>query len=132
MMGADTTPNSDLVSINTAKNRIYLRFRGSLTKSQAEDLREAYRRAIAEIGSGYTAVSIFEDFMPGTPEVQEVISSMIRMADEGGCRAASRVAQGSVFGQMQLGRLQREVQVAYPVRDCETVDEADAYLDELS
>ncbi len=128
-MAADTAHDIDLVTVNMAKKRVYLRFRGSLTKAQAENLREAYRSAIAEVGSGYTAVSIFEDFMPGTAEVQEIISSMILMADEGGCRAAARVGQGGVFGQMQLGRLQREVQAGYSVHDCETLPEADTYLD---
>jgi len=108
---------------------VYLHFRGSLTKTGAEELREAYRGAIAQVGPGYTAVSIFEDFVPGTSEIQEIISSMIRMADDGGCRLAARVAQGSVFGQLQLGRLQREVQARYSVHDCETLAEADAYLD---
>ena len=128
-MAADQAQNVDLVTVNMAKKRVYLRFRGSLTKAQAENLREAYRSAIAQVGSGYTAVSIFEDFMPGTAEVQEIISSMILMADEGGCRAAARVGQGGVFGQMQLGRLQREVQAGYSVHDCETLPEADTYLD---
>ena len=128
-MAADQAQNVDLVTVNMAKKRVYLRFRGSLTKAQAENLREAYRSAIAQVGSGYTAVSIFEDFMPGTAEVQEIISSMILMADEGGCRAAARVGQGGVFGQMQLGRLQREVQAGYSVHDCETLAEADTYLD---
>jgi len=128
-MAADTAHDIDLVTVNMAKKRVYLRFRGSLTKAQAENLREAYRSAIAQVGSGYTAVSIFEDFMPGTAEVQEIISSMILMADEGGCRAAARVGQGGVFGQMQLGRLQREVQAGYSVHDCETLAEADTYLD---
>jgi len=128
-MAADTAQDIDLVTVNMAKKRVYLRFRGSLTKAQAENLREAYRSAIAQVGSGYTAVSIFEDFMPGTAEVQEIISSMILMADEGGCRAAARVGQGGVFGQMQLGRLQREVEAGYSVHDCETLAEADTYLD---
>ena len=128
-MAADTAHDIDLVTVNMAKKRVYLRFRGSLTRTQAENLREAYRSAIAQVGSGYTAVSIFEDFMPGTAEVQEIISSMILMADEGGCRAAARVGQGGVFGQMQLGRLQREVQAGYSVHDCETLAEADTYLD---
>jgi hypothetical protein len=123
------THASDLVTINLEKQRVYLHFRGALTEDGAKQLREAYREAIAEVGPGYTAVSIFEDFVPGSTEVQEVISSMIRMADAGGCRLAARVAQGSVFGQLQLGRLQRQVQAGYPVHDCETVAEADAFLD---
>jgi hypothetical protein len=129
-MGIDAPHTSDLVTVNMAKKRVYLRFKGSLTKAQAEDLREAYRRAITQVGPGYSAVSIFEEFMPGTPEVQEVISSMIQMANDGGCRAAVRVGQGSVFGQLQLGRLQREAQVDYSVHDCETLAEAEAILDE--
>jgi len=128
-MGNDTTQSTDLVTVNIAKKRVYLHFRGSLTQAQAEDLREAYRRAIDQVGPGYTAVSIFEGFMPGTADVQEVISSMIQLADQGGCRAAARVGQGGVFGQMQLGRLQREVQAGYSVHDCETLAEADIYLD---
>ena len=128
-MAADTTRTSDLVTVNMLKRRVYLRFRGSLTRAQAENLREAYRKAIAQVGPGYTAVSIFEDFMPGTPAVQEVIASMIKMAHDGGCRAAARVGQGGVFGQMQLGRLQREVNAAYPVHDCATLAEADTFLD---
>jgi len=131
-MGADTTRTSDLVTVNEVKKRVYLRFRGSLSKAQAENLREAYRGAIAKVGPGYTAVSIFENFMPGTPEVQVIIASMIKMAGDGGCRAAARVGQGGVFGQMQLGRLQREAKVGYPVHDCETVADADAYLDSLT
>jgi hypothetical protein len=130
-MVTEATRETDPVTVDPAKKRVYLPFRGFLTKAQAESLREAYRAAISQVGPGYTAVGIFEDFMPGTSEVQEVISSMIRMAAEGGCRAAARVAQGSVFGQMQPGRLQREVDVGYPVHDCETLAEAEAHLDEM-
>lgn len=129
-MGANGIQTTDLVTVNLEKKRVYLRFRGSLTEAAAKELREAYREAIAQVGPGYTAVSIFEDFVPATVEIQDIISSMIRMADEGGCRLAARVAQGSVFGQLQLGRLQREVQAGYRVHDCETVAEADAFLDE--
>ena len=128
-MGVDAPHTSNLVTVNMAKKRVYLRFKGSLTKAQAEDLREAYRRAITQVGPGYSAVSIFEEFMPGTPEVQEVISSMIQMASNSGCLKAARVSHGNVLGQMQLGRLQRSVEAAYPVRDCTTIEEADAYLD---
>jgi hypothetical protein len=128
-MVVETTHATDLVTVNMAKKRVYLHFRGSLSTVQAENLREAYQKAIGQVGPGYTAVSIFEEFMPGTPAVQEVIASMIKMANAGGCRAAARVGQGGVFGQMQLGRLQREVKVGYPVHDCATLAEADAYLD---
>jgi len=128
-MGAESTSVTELVTVDTPKKRVYLHFRGFMTNEQAVSLREAYRQAIRQVGPGYTAVSIFEEFMPGKEDVQAVIASMIQMADEGGCRAAARVAQGSVFGQMQLGRLQRQVQAAYPIHDCETVTEADTYLD---
>ena len=129
-MDADANAAVDLVTVNLDKKRVYLHFRGSLTRAQAEELQEGYRKAIAEVGPGYTAVSIFEEFVPGTAEVQEVISSMIKMANDGGCRAVARVAEGSVFGQLQLGRLQREVQADFPVHNCETLAEAETYLDE--
>ena len=121
--------SDELATVDPTKQRIYLHFRGFLSVDQANTLKEAYRAAIARVGAGYTVVTIFEDFMPGTPEVQDVISSMILMASEAGCTKAARVSQGNVLGQMQLGRLQKAVQAAYPVKDCSTIDEADAYLD---
>lgn len=128
-MVASTNGRIDLVTVNPAKRRVYLYFRGFLKRDDAEALREAYREAIAQVGPGYTAVSIFEDFMPGTAEIQQIISEMIKMANDSGCSAAARVAQGNVFGQMQLGRLQKAVQASYPVQDCETLEEAETYLD---
>jgi hypothetical protein len=96
---------------------------------QAEILREEFRGAISRVGPGSTVVSIVEDFIPATADVQAIISSMIQIADAGGCRAASRVCQEGVFGQMQLGPLQCEIEASFPVHDCETLAEADSYLD---
>lgn len=128
-METETTQASRLVTVNLEKKRIYLNFRGLLTRETAQELRDAYAGAIAQTGPGFTVVSLFTGFVPGKAEVQDIISSMIRMADEGGCRMAVRVAQGSVFGQLQLGRLHREIQAGYDVYECETLAEADAYLD---
>ena len=128
-MDANETDSTDLVTVNLEKKRVYLHFRGALTEAGAKELRKAYREAITQVGPGFTAVSIFDNFVPGAADVQAIISSMIRLANDGGCRLAVRVAQGSVFGQLQLGRLQREVQAGYPVHDCETLAEADTYLD---
>jgi len=132
IMDIESTGPAEQVTVDVEKNRIYLYFRGSLSLAQAEALHDAYREAIAKVGRSFTAVSIFEDFIPGTPEVQEVIARMIRMANSNGCRSAARVSQSSVFGQLQLGRLQREVKADYPVKDCQTLAEADLYLDGLA
>jgi hypothetical protein len=123
---------TDPVSVDITKKRVYLWFRGFLSVTEAQRLHEGYRRAIDRVGRGYTAVSIFENYIPGKEDVQEVISKMILMANDSGCRSAARVAEGSVFGQLQLGRLQREVKAEYPVKDCKTLAEAEAYLDSLS
>jgi hypothetical protein len=128
-MNSESTQAHDLVTVDLEKKRIYLHFRGTLTRATAKELRDAYAEAIAQTGPGFDAVSIFVDFVPGPTDVQEIISSMIRLADEGGCRVAVRVARGSVFGQLQLGRLHREVRAGYDVHDCETLAEAEAYLD---
>ena len=119
----------EIATVDVDKKRIYLRFIGFLSLEQAQDLKAAYREAINKVGRDYTVVTIFENFTPATDEVQEIISSMIQMASNAGCRKAARVSQGNVLGQMQLGRLQRSVEAAYPVRDCTTIEEADAFLD---
>jgi len=130
---ADRLPGStEPVSTDLSKKRIYLTFRGSLTVADAQQLHDAYSRAISEVGRGYTAVSIFDGFVPGAADVQAIISKMIRMAGDNGCRAAARVGQGSVFGPLQLGRLQREVAATYPVKDFQTLAEAEDYLDALA
>jgi len=123
---------TDLVSVDTDNNRVFLTFKGFLSVADAEHLYDAYRSAIARVGRGYTAVSIFEDFVPGTEDVQAIISKMIKMANDNGCLAAARVAEGSIFGPLQLGRLQREVMADYPVKDFKNLKEANAYLDGLA
>lgn len=119
----------ELATVDLEKKRIYLRFIGFLSAQEASELKEAYRAAIAKVGRDFTVVTIFENFTPGTAEVQETISSMILMASNAGCRKAARVSKGHVLGQMQLGRLQRSVEAEYPTLDCATIEEADAYLD---
>lgn len=131
-MAEQHADSTDPVSVDEGKKRVYLTFRGFLSLDDAERLYESYRRAIHRVGSGYTAVSIFEDFVPGKEEVQQIISKMILMANDNGCLAAARVAEGSVFGPLQLGRLQREVKADYPVKDFKNLDEAEAYLDEAA
>ena len=130
----DVQPNSATgpVSVDTDMKRVFLTFRGFLSVADAEHLYDAYRRAIAKVGSGYTAVSIFEDYVPGTEDVQTIISKMIKMANDNGCLAAARVAEGSIFGPLQLGRLQREVKADYPVKDFKNLTEANVYLDGMA
>ncbi len=54
------------------------------------------------------------------------------MAGDNGCRAAARVGQGSVFGPLELGRLQREIKATYPVKDFSSLADAEAYLDGMA
>jgi hypothetical protein len=118
----------ELTRIDRKKKRIYIRFVGFLSLDQAKELRDAYEEAITEVGSGYTVVTLFEDFKPGNEEVQNILADMIKMASDRGCTKAARVGRGSVVGPLQLQRLSR-VNAKYPHRTFETLEEADAYLD---
>ena len=118
---------TEIATVDSQKKRIYLVFEGFLSKDQAEDLQERYRRAIAEAGSGFTVLSFFKDFVPGTAEIQDVFRSMIAMASKGGCRKAARTGSGSVMGPLQMGRLAKES--SYPSHHFDTWEEAEAYLD---
>ena len=114
--------------VDPAKKRIYLVFEGFLQLEDAQSLKEEYRRAIAEVGPGYTVMSYFKDFTPGTKEVAEVFSSMVAMASAAGCRKAARVTSGSLLGPLQMGRLAKGSS-SYPSRHFDTWGEAEAYLD---
>jgi hypothetical protein len=118
----------ELAMLDPEKRRIYLCFKGFLSLDQVRELAEEYRRVIAQVGRGYTVLSYFKGFKPGTPEIQEVMSEMIKMASHAGCRKAARVGGGSVLGPMQLQRLSKEL-ATYAHRVCSTWEEAEAYLD---
>ena len=127
-MVTEADMHRELAVVDLSKRRIYLCFRGFLSLEQARNLAEEYRQAIAQVGRGYTVLSYFEGFKPGTPEIQEVISEMIKMASDAGCRKAARVGGGSVLGPLQLKRLSKEL-ASYAHRACKTWEEAEAYLD---
>ena len=114
--------------VDTSKKRIYLVFEGFLSLEEALALKETYRRAIAEVGTGYTVLSYFKDFTPGTDVIEDVFSSMIVMATEASCRKAARVSSRSVLGPLQMSRLAK-VRSGYASRQFDTWDEAEAYLD---
>ncbi len=116
-----------IAEIDQTKKRIYLRFEGYMNMDQARELQEAYRNAIKEVGSGYTILSYFSEYKPVGPEIQEVISEMIQMASNGGCRKAARVGGNSVVGTLQLRRLS-QAKANYPHEDFETWEDAEAYL----
>ena len=118
----------ELARVDAAKRRIFLRFEGFLSLEQALELKDAYRRAIESVGSGYTVLTFFKDFKPGTPEIQEVLTSMVQMASREGCRKAARVTGDSVLGPYQLRRL-ADQSASYPHRNFQTLEEAEAYLD---
>lgn len=114
--------------VDPEKRRIYLVFEGFLSPAQAQALKDAYRDAIAAAGPGYTVLSYFKDFTPGTREVADLFASMVEMASKGGCRKAARVTSGSVLGPLQMGRIAIS-HASYPSRQFESWAEAEAYLD---
>jgi hypothetical protein len=115
--------------VDFPRKRIYLVFEGFLSPVQAQQLKDAYRDAIASVGPGYTVLSYFKDFTPGTQEVAELFAAMVEMASAGGCRKAARVSSGSVLGPLQMSRIATS-HASYPSRQFETWAGAEAYLNE--
>lgn len=114
--------------VDETKKRIYLVFEGFLSPAEAERLKDAYREAIGRVGRGYTVLSYFRDFTPGTQEVADLFAAMVEMATQGGCRKAARVSSGSVLGPLQMSRI-ASAHAGYPSRQFESWAEAEAYLD---
>jgi len=114
--------------VDIGKKRVYLVFEGFLSPEEALKLKETYRKAIADVGAGYTVLSYFKDFTPGTQEVADVFSEMVAMASSAGCRKAARVSSGSLLGPLQMGRVAKGTS-SYPSRQFDTWAEAEAYLD---
>ncbi len=121
---------TETAHVDEVKKRIYLVFEGFLSPADAEHLKAVYRDAIAKAGPGYTVLSYFRDFTPGTKEVAELFASMVEMASAGGCLKAARVSSGSVLGPLQMSRIASS-HAGYPSRQFESWEEAEAYLDEV-
>jgi len=117
------------VRLDAAKNRIYIRFDGFMDRDRAQQLHDAYRDAIARAQPGFTVVTYTEGYRPGGPEVQEIVTQMVRMADQAGCRKVARVVGSSPLGAMQINRLAK-TETRYPSKHFATDDEAEVYLDE--
>ncbi len=115
--------------IDTEKNRIYLSFEGFMDLEAAQKLRDDYRNAIEQCQPGFTVVTDAINYKPGTPEVQEIIASMTKMAGEAGCGKVARVVGNKPLGGMQIDRLSKEQEAGYTSRNFETIEEAEAYLD---
>lgn len=116
------------VRLDTAKNRIYIRFDGFMDADRAQQLHDAYRDAIAAAQPGFTVVTYTEGYRPGGPEVQEIVTRMVRMAEQAGCRKVARVVGTHPLGAMQINRLAK-AETTYESRHFPTEAEAEAYLD---
>jgi hypothetical protein len=117
------------VRLDPAKNRIYIRFEGFMDAERAQALHDAYRDAIAQARPGFTVITYTEGYRPGGAEVQDIVTRMVRMAEQAACRKVARVVGASPLGAMQINRLAK-AEATYPSRHFSTEAEAEAYLDE--
>lgn len=117
-----------MTEVDLAKNRIVIYFDGFMTLEEAQMLKEAYRKAIDQVRPGFTVITYAIDYKPGTPEVQNIVSSMTKMAEDGGCSKVARVVGDKPLGGMQINRLAKNV-TTYESRHFATFEEAEAYLD---
>ncbi len=114
--------------VDKVKNRIYLYFRGFMTIERAKELKETYRKAITECKPGFTTVTFAEEYKPGSPEVQDIVEEMTKMAEKAGIRKVARVVGETPLGAMQIDRLAKKNTI-YPSRHFRTLEEAEEYLD---
>jgi hypothetical protein len=118
----------ELYRINKIKNRIYLYFEGYMETDRAKKLHDAYKEAIEKCSPGFTVVTFTEDYKPSSEEVQDIVRTMTKMAEDAGCRKVARVVGQKPLGGMQIDRIAKTT-TTYPSRHFSTVEEADAYLD---
>jgi hypothetical protein len=114
--------------VDPVKNRITIFFDGFMSLEEAKILQENYRKAIQQCRPGFTVLTHAIDYKPGTPEVQDIVVSMTKMAGDAGCSKVARVVGDKPLGAMQIDRLAKSV-TSYPSCHFQTVEEAEAYLD---
>ena len=119
---------SELTRVDKDKNRIYIYFEGFLEEERARKLHDSYKNAIAQVKSGFTVLTYAENYKPGGPQVQEIVSRMVKMAEDAGCKKVARVIGATPLGGMQINRLAK-VSTSYASRHFTTAEEAEAYLD---
>jgi hypothetical protein len=117
-----------LTRVDKKKNRIYIYFEGFLEEERAKRLHDAYKDAISQVQPGFTVLTYAENYKPGGPEVQSIVSEMVQMAERAGCRKVARVVGETPLGGMQINRLAK-VKTSYASRHFGTEEEAEEYLD---
>ena len=117
-----------LTWVDAAKNRIYIRFEGFMTVEQALKLKQAYKDAIAKVAPGFTTLTYSADYVPGSPEVRQIVGEMTQMAAEAGLKKVARVVGKTPLGGAQINRLAKE-RASYPAKHFRTELEAENYLD---
>ena len=115
--------------VDLTKNRIYIRFDGYFTVEDAKQIKDEYRRAIKQCQPGFTVLTQAVNYKPGSSEVQAIVASMVKIAESAGCRKVARVVGDKPLGCMQIDRIAKSV-TKYPAKHFQTLEEAEAYLDE--
>lgn len=118
---------TEKIRIDKSLNRIYLYFKGFMTPERAKELSDLYQDAISQCDPGFTVVSFSEDYNPSSPEVQEIIHKMTKMAEEGGVKKVARVVGEAPLGAIQIDRIAKS-HTSYPSKHFKTLDEAEEYL----
>ena len=116
-----------LTRVDHKKNRIYIYFEGFLNEERAKRLHDAYKEAISQVQPGFTVLTYSENYKPGGPEVQGIVSKMVQMAETGGCSKVARVVGKTPLGGMQINRLAK-VTTSYASQHFSTEEEAEEYL----
>ncbi|MBN2416721.1 hypothetical protein JXO52_12815 [bacterium] len=117
-----------LTHVDPIKNRIYIYFEGKMDLERILRLKQAYKDAIELCKPGFTVLTYATKFVPGSPEVQEVVKEMTYYAEKAGLRKVARVVGKTPLGGMQINRLAK-TKTKYPARHFKTEIEAEMYLD---
>jgi len=125
----DETDGESTVDIDRAENRLYLTLSGMLDAETGRDAVDDLAAAAGELDPGFTMVNDISTFGLVSQEATDQIERGRRIIDDEGVSAVVRVLGDSIIGKLQFDRVagDREYQVA----DAESVEQAEAFLDEF-
>jgi len=109
------------------KNRLYITLEGFLDDEESEASSSAVIEAAQSMDEGFDVITDISTAQPGTADAVEHIQRGKEAVAENGASAAVRIAPESTTGKMQF---ERAGDAAYPVAMAESVEDAEALLDQ--
>ena len=113
----------------TDKNYISIVLKGIMEADEAKNAAEEVENALTKVKDGFDIINDISEFKPVTEDAMKYIQQAQKAAEKKGAKRIIRIV-GSVVGNLQFKRLQKESNIGYDIIEVRNMDDALKYIEE--